>query len=173
MKNVKKMIFLFFLVVIFYFINNKKEYYPIDLSSKCVCSNDGMSVVDYKGPKAQIIWNNGTRSFYCEVREAFYEWVDPLKKKNIKYFYVQDFSYMKWGSYFSNWVLASNTFYVIDSKKYGAMGISYVPFVDVIYADLFVKKYGGINVHFNDITLDVLEKSNDLTQDRVINVCIN
>lgn len=174
----KKLIFLFFLFFVFFLIyfkmnNVKNEFLPVNLLSEHVCSNDGMTIVDYKGPKAQIIWEDGSISFYCEVRESFFVWLDPIKRKKIKSFFVQDFSFIKWGSYLSNWVDASVVFYVIDSSKYGAMGVSYVPFTDIICAELFFTKYGGVIVNFNDITIDILEKSNEILQDRMINFCNN
>ena len=163
-------LFIFFCFFIFIKINDKSDF-PINISNKNICANDGMTIIEYKGPKAQIIWKDGSISFYCEVREAFFEWTNFIKRKRIKKFYVQDFSFIKWGSYTNNWVEACKVVYVIDSIKYGAMGISYVPFTDIIYANLFVDKYQGIIINFDDIIIDVLDKSNEFFKDRILKSC--
>ena len=36
-----------------------------------------------------------------------------------------------------------------------------------------MNKYGGIIVNFEDIILDVLDKSNEILKDRMINYCKN
>ncbi|QQG46859.1 MAG: nitrous oxide reductase accessory protein NosL [Candidatus Azosocius agrarius] len=169
----KKYIVLFLLFISFfvYIKKNEIDSFPVNLSNQNVCSNDGMIIVDYKGPKAQIVWKDGTISFYCDVKEAFFEWIDLVKRKRIKKFFVQDFSSVKWGSYTNNWIEAHKVVYIIDSLKYGAMGISYVPFSDIIYANLFLNKYGGVIVNFDDIIKEVLIKSNEILEDRMINIC--
>ena len=128
-----------------------------------------MIIVNYNGPKAQIIWKDGKRSFYCEVREAFYEYLDKVRGKQILFFYVQDFSNIEWGSYVDKWILASDAFYVIDSKKDGAMGLTYVPFSDYAFASKFLNLYGGKIVKFCDINSDVLSSSSRLLKNRFIN----
>ena len=170
----KKYVFLFFIIVILIFLKHEYNFVaPIILSSKHICANDGMIVIDFKGPKAQILWRDGSVSFYCEVREAFYEWNDIIKRQRIRKFFVQDFSSVKWGSYVGNWTEACKAVYVIDSFKYGSIGISYIPFSDIVYANLFLNKYHGILVNFNDISIDLLDKSNDLLKDRMIDLCVN
>ena len=114
--------------VTYYYVNqtksNNEMVVPINLNKNHICANDSMIIIDYKGPKAQIIWKDNTRSFYCEVREAFYESTDKIKSRNIKSFYVQDFSNLEWDSYNDKWTTAENMYYVIDSEMDGAMGLT-------------------------------------------------
>ncbi|HIH2762311.1 MAG TPA: nitrous oxide reductase accessory protein NosL, partial [Candidatus Azoamicus sp.] len=63
---------------------------PININKNHICACDSMILIDYNGPKAQIIWKDGNRSYYCEVREIFYEINDKIKKKQIKKIFVQD-----------------------------------------------------------------------------------
>lgn len=166
--------FLFFICIILFFIFyiSKKESYnsvPYNLTKKEMCASDSMIIVNYNGPKAQILWKNGSRSFYCEVREAFYESLDKIKKKQILAFYVQDFSDIEWGSYVDKWILASEAFYVIDSKKDGAMGLTYVPFSRYNSASEFFNLYGGEIIEFNAIDTNILSRSSKLLKNRIIN----
>lgn len=164
---------LFFILVIilsFFSSTSKKieNVVPLNLNKNHECVVDSMIIINYNGPKAQILWHNGKRSFYCEVKEAFYEKLDNVKSKQIVAFYVQDFSNLKWGSYINNWILADKAVYVIDSSKDGAMGITYVPFTDYAEASKFLNLYGGKLVKFDDINLDTLFFSSSLMKNRLI-----
>ncbi len=141
---------------------------PINLNKNHICDNDSMIIIDYKGPKAQILWKDNRRSFYCEVREAFYETTNEIKKRNIKAFYVQDFSNIEWDSYIDKWDNAEKMYYVIDSAMDGAMGLTYVPFSDIIAAKNFYEEYGGKLLHYKDINKDTINNSNMLLKDRII-----
>ena len=91
-----------------------------------------------------------------------------MQKKKIKFFFVQDFSRLSWGSYINNWILAKESFFVIDSDKNGSMGITYVPFSDYNNAVAFQFIYGGDIVFFSQISLKNLIKSNELLKNRLL-----
>lgn len=163
-------IFLFIFLSFFYLRSNDKiDVSPLNLNKNHICASDNMIIINYNGPKAQILWNDNSRSFYCEVKEAFYDNLDKIKRKNIKAFYVQDFSDLKWGSYLDKWILAKDAYYVIDSNKDGAMGITYVPFSNFDFANAFLKENGGKLIKFDDITFEVLFNSSKLLKNRLIN----
>lgn len=169
-----RIFYFLFLIFIFifslYFFLNKKTniVIPHNLSKNEICASDSMIIVNYNGPKAQVLWKNGKRSFYCEVRESFYDVLDKVKEKQVLAFYVQDFSNIEWGSYFDKWILASEAVYVIDSSKDGAMGLTYVPFSDYNAAVKFFNLYGGKIIKFSDLNLNVLSQSSKLLKDRLI-----
>lgn len=157
-----------FCFLFFFLKKNDLDIKSVNLNKSQMCASDAMVIIDYKGPKAQILWKNGTRSFYCEAREAFYELTNNLKSRQIKEFFVQDFSGLDWGSYIDKWILAKNSYYVIDSRKDGAMGVTYVPFSDIIFADEFLRLNGGKLLKFEEINLGVLAISNDLLKNRIM-----
>ena len=153
-----------------YFIFNKSnlDISVIDLNKNHICASDSMIIINYNGPKAQIIWKDGSRSFYCEVREVFYELLNEMNKKKIKACYVQDFSNLEWGSYVDKWILADKVYYVINSRKDGAMGLSYVPFSDKHFAENFIELNGGELLKFNEINLNTLNQSANLLKERMM-----
>ncbi len=160
---------LFFILFYYFFLDKKNDIIvPHNLTKDEICVSDSMIVVNYNGPKAQILWKNGKRSFYCEVREGFYDIFDKVKEKQVLAFYVQDFSNIEWGSYIDKWILASEAIYVIDSIKDGAMGLTYVPFSDYESAVKFLNLYGGKIIKFSDLNLNVLSQSSKLLKDRLI-----
>lgn len=151
------------LLLIFYkHKNNEKNITPILLNKNHICANDSMIIINYKGPKAQIIWKDNSVSFFCEVKEAFHEKVIKVKYKNIKKIFVQNFDNLEWGSYTNNWQNAENLYYVIDSSVNGAMGVTYVPFIKIENAKNFQKKNGGKILHFNEINEQTLKESNKI-----------
>ncbi|HFL8819492.1 MAG TPA: nitrous oxide reductase accessory protein NosL [Candidatus Azoamicus sp. OHIO2] len=169
-KNFFFLILSIFIIVIIIFYDNKieKNTTPLNLNNTHICANDSMIILDYKGPKAQIIWKDNSRSYYCEVREAFYESTNKTRIKNIKYFFVQDFSDVEWDSYKDKWMLAQDAYYVIDSNMNGAMGLTYVPFSDINAAKKFHINYGGKLLDYNDITSTTLTDSSILLKNRII-----
>lgn len=166
-------IFLCLILFVFCFFIYKSQYKkieikPINLNKNHICESDDMIIINYHGPKAQIIWKDGSRSFYCEVREAFYESLDKVKNKFILAFYVQDFSNLEWGSYEDKWALAENLYYIIDSSKLGAMGLSYVPFSNLENAKKFLNENGGNLLLFNEINENTLIKSAEILEKKQI-----
>ena len=160
-------IFLFF-IIFFTFNHDKKiNIEAKNLDANCICSSDGMIIIDYSGPKGQILWNDGSRTFYCEAREGFYELFDVLNSKKILAFFVQDFSNVNWGSYVDKWINSKDAIFVIDSSINGAMGVSYVPFSSIDAALNFKNIFGGNILNFSDINLDILIKTNELIKDRI------
>lgn len=143
---------------------------PTKLTRSDTCAADGMILMDFAGPKAQILWKNGKRTYYCEAREAFNVWLDPIKQKRIAAFYVQDFSGLHWGIYAGHWIkwplnkagVKQIVWFVVDSRKLGAMGISYISFTKQQDAVAFQKKYGGHVLTFKQITEAVLQNTRQL-----------
>jgi len=148
--------------------NTNIKIEPINLTNEHSCDCDGMVIVEYKGPKAQILWKNGKRTLYCEVKEAFFEILDDVKGKRVSAIFVQDFSNISWGSYVDKWMKAEDAYYIIDSDKDGAMGITYVPFSIIDEALEFKENNNGKLLNFKDIDIDVLFNSNELMKTRMI-----
>ena len=144
-------------------IFNEINTVPINITNKHSCADDRMILIDYNGPKAQVIWKDNTRSFYCETREVFSQLMNTNNSQRIKAVFVQDFSNLEWGSYTDKWINIEDAFFVINSKKYGAMGISYVPFKSFSAAKLFHKENGGQILQYKQInnkTLYISEQKN-------------
>jgi thiamine biosynthesis lipoprotein len=141
---------------------------PQTLTGAEVCAIDGMILRDYDGPKAQILWRDGQRTFYCEAREAFGEWMDRVRRKRISEFYVQDFGGRGWGNYPDRWIRAQDAVFVIESEKLGAMGSSFASFLDPAEADAFSAQHGGRSLRLTEITPDVYAASQRAHLERMI-----
>jgi thiamine biosynthesis lipoprotein len=140
-------------------VDDGDEASAVALTGAEACAADGMFLRDYEGPKAQILWRDGERTFYCEAREAFAEWLDGIRRNRIVAFYVQDLADQPWGHYPDRWIPAEEAVFVIASDQRGAMGSSFVSFLDRAHADAFVAKHGGRQLRLEEITSDVYAES--------------
>jgi copper chaperone NosL len=131
----------------------------IDLTADATCASDGMMLMEFEGPKAQILWESGERSYFCEAREAFEFWTNPIERNRMDGFFVQDFGGIEWGAHPDRWIRAQDATFVIGSNKLGAMGISYVSFSKPSDASSFQLKHGGRSLLLEEITLTVFESS--------------
>lgn len=158
-------------IIITFFIaikKKQKEITPITIESKHSCALDGMILNFYIGPKAQIIWKNGEVSFYCEAREVFYEWLDPITRKKIAKIFVENFDKSVWNAVIKYpWIEIQQAIFVIDNTKHeGAMFLSYVPFATIECAKKFQEENEGIILKEKEITKKVLQNSDAITMQR-------
>ncbi|MCF6280814.1 MAG: nitrous oxide reductase accessory protein NosL [Candidatus Polarisedimenticolaceae bacterium] len=130
---------------------------PEDLTRSAVCLIDGMILADHPGPKGQAIFKDGQHHFFCDIKGLFSTLYDPNYKMKIKQAFVQDFGQREWGSYDDRWVDVESAFYVMDSKKFGAMGPTLVSYSKRTDADAFAKEFGGTVVAFSEITEELFE----------------
>lgn len=126
----------------------------IDRSTSC--SLDGMILMDYPGPKAQIHYDRGEADFFCDTMEMFSIYLRPEQKKRVKALFTQDMGKTPWEQPIGNWIDAKAAYYVIDSTKPGAMGPTLAAFARIEDAQAFVKHYGGKILKFDEITLNMV-----------------
>jgi copper chaperone NosL len=139
---------------------NSNEYKSHDLQMTTTCSKCGMIIADYAGPHAQIVWKNGRHSFYCDLFEIMPDILNNAESERIGAIYVQK-GFPKKGT-LSGWVNAKKAIYVVNSRKLGSMGISYVPFKYIKNARTFQRKNGGKILRFSQINNEVLEHTRSL-----------
>ena len=138
------------------------------LGRQQVCAADGMILMDFDGPKGQILWKNGDRDFYCEAREALPEWLDAVRRHRIETFFVQDFGGVPWGRYPDRWIDAEDAIFVIGSERMGAMGSSFVSFGSEEGARAFQAEHGGSVVRLSEITREIYAASQRSHLDRLM-----
>lgn len=138
--------------------NSVSDGTPKDLTRSAVCLVDGMILVDHPGPKGQAIFKDGKHHYFCDIKGLFSSLFDPNYKVKIKQAFVQDFGQREWGSYNDRWIDVENALYVMDSKKFGAMGPTLVTFSQRADADSFANKFGGTVVTFSEMTEELFEE---------------
>lgn len=143
----------------------EKAAAPIELTRETSCSLDGMTLLDFPGPKAQIQYSTGAPDFFCSTTEMFSIYLQPEQKKRITGIFTQDMGKTAWENPKGNWFDAKNGFYVLDSKKLGAMGPTLGAFARKEDAEAFARQYGGKVLQFNQVTIEMVSMSGSVLHD--------
>ena len=131
------------------------------------CHVCGMAITGFPGPKGEVITEKQQQVHkFCSTKDMF-SWV--LQPENIKRdhtLYVHDMAQSEWGSPVDTALIdAREAFYVIGSKRMGAMGPTLASFADSKVADGFATEFGGHVKAFADITMSDLNASSPAAMD--------
>lgn len=129
---------------------------PLELTRATACTLDGMLLLDFPGPKAQIHYSQGPTDFFCDTVEMFSIYLRPEQQKRVRALYVQDMGRADWNSPTDHWIDAKTAIYVQGSKKRGSMGPTLVSFALEEQGKAFVEKNGGKIYRFAEITPDMV-----------------
>jgi len=120
--------------------------------SNTACSLDGMMLLDFPGPKAQIRYAEGAPDFFCDLMELFAALQAQEQKRGAFTAFVQDMGETSWDQPRGNWIDAKSALYVVGSKKAGSMGPTFGSFSRIEDAQEFSKTEGGKVLRFEQIT---------------------
>lgn len=124
-----------------------------------------MTLLDFPGPKAQIQYSAGAPEFFCSTMEMFSIYLQPEQKRRITGIFTQDMGKTDWENPKGNWFDAKKGFYVLDSKKLGAMGPTLGAFTRKEDAEAFAKQYGGKVLQFGQVTIEMVSMSGSVLHD--------
>lgn len=130
---------------------------PVEFDDHTVCALDGMSLAEYPGPKAQIQYEGDPApAFFCDTTELFSLYLKPEQVRKISTMYVQDLSKTTWEKPRGAWVDAKAAWYVLGSRKHGAMGPTIASFSVEQDAQNFITAEGGKLYRFEQVTSDLI-----------------
>ncbi len=113
-----------------------------------LCALDGMSIKDYPGPKAQIVFKDGRIDYFCTLAELF---ENDTGRQGVDSSYVQDMGRADWDKPRGHWIPAATAFYVLDSRAQGAMGPTIGTFARQQDAQAFVVREGGRVLDYSQV----------------------
>ncbi len=120
------------------------------------CALDGMLLADYPGPKAQILYDGAPEpEFFCDTMEMFSLYLKPEQARKVKGVFVQNLDKTTWEAPKGAWIDARTAFYVVGSKKRGAMGPTIPSFGSRDGAQKFADANGGKVYPFAEVTSDM------------------
>jgi len=122
-----------------------------------MCALDGMLLLDYPGPKGQILYNDGEREFYCDTVELLSIFLRPEQQRRIRAIFTQDMGKTDWKEPRDHWIDATKAYYVQGSELHGSMGPTFATFANKEDAESFIKKHGGKLLRFEQITIDMVD----------------
>ena len=130
---------------------------PVEIAKDTACALDGMLLADYPGPKAQIHYDGQPApEFFCDTMEMLSMYLRPEQARKVKAAYVQDMGKTEWDAPKGAWIDARSAFYVVGSKKRGAMGPTIPSFGTAADAQKFADGNGGKVLPFAQITPDMV-----------------
>lgn len=126
---------------------------PTEIDARTTCSLDGMTLADYPGPKAQIVYAGEAKpTYFCDTVELFHTVLQPEQVKAIAGIFVQDMGQADWTQPQGHWIDAKTAFYVHGSKRMGSMGPTIASFGLKADADKFAAENGGQVLKFTEVT---------------------
>ena len=133
----------------------------------CLPTLDGMLLGDYPGPKAQIHYAGQPEpELFCDTTEMFSLLLKPEQARKVTAAYVQDLDKTSWDAPKGAWTDAKTAFYVVGSKKRGAMGPTIPSFGTREGAQKFAEAEGGKVYPFAEITPDMARLDGGALQDQ-------
>lgn len=139
---------------------------PLELTAGDSCSLDGMSLLDFPGPKAQIHYATGEPDLFCDTVEMFSIYLQPEQQKRITGIFTQDMARTSWEEPRDNWMDARQMFFVLGSKRHGSMGPTLGSFAEQKDADAFARDFGGKVYRFDEITAGMVDLSGGVVHDQ-------
>lgn len=127
---------------------------PVAMAPDATGHYCGMLLAEHAGPKGQILLASSDKPvWFTSVRDTFTFLSLPEEPKDVAAVYVSNMAKApNWeepGE--TNWILADQAVYVIESNQVGGMGgAEAVPFGDDTAAKSFVAEHGGRIVEFED-----------------------
>lgn len=124
----------------------------VEATRDTACALDGMLLMDYPGPKAQIHYDQGPPDFFCDTVEMFSVYLRPEQMKRVLALYTQDMGRASWDEPRGHWIDAKGAFYVLGSSRRGSMGPTLGAFAREEDARAFSRQYGGKVLRFGEVT---------------------
>lgn len=129
---------------------------PVHIESGDECHVCGMVIEGFPGPKGEVITEKDqhVRKF-CSTRDMFAWMLQPENVNRDHTVYVHDMAQTEWVSPDDTALIdARMAFYVVGSKRDGAMGPTLASFANESGAVAFKKEYGGQVLKYGDITME-------------------
>ncbi|MDD2881126.1 MAG: nitrous oxide reductase accessory protein NosL [Rhodoferax sp.] len=139
---------------------------PVEIDASTTCELDGMLLLDYPGPKGQIHYAGAPAPvFFCDTVELFNTMLQPEQVRKVMAVYVQDMGKTDWEQPRGNWMDATNSFYVLGSKRHGSMGPTIASFADESEAKKFAEQWGGKLLRYAEVKPEMVDMSGGALHD--------
>lgn len=134
----------------------------VAIESSDQCHLCGMMILEQPGPKGEMFSKNDPQvKKFCSARELFAFYLQPENQHRMEALYVHDMAVTPWDAPDDDaFIDARTAHYVYGSEKQASMGLSLASFSDRAAAQAFVERYGGELLSFDQISLELLQKSN-------------
>ncbi|MDL0431379.1 nitrous oxide reductase accessory protein NosL [Marinobacter sp. TBZ242] len=131
---------------------------PVHIESGDECHVCGMAITRFPGPKGEAITAREQQvNKFCSTRDMFSWALQPENAKREHTLYVHDMAQTDWEHPDDTALIdAREAFFVVGSKRTGAMGPTLASFAAEEAAREFAMNYGGQVLSYNNVTMDHL-----------------
>lgn len=129
------------------------EPMPAAIKPGQACAIDGMLLEAHEGPKGQLLRTDGSRAFFCDAKEVFEEWLDPVRQRKVVGVWFQALDRANG----EGWMAPDSLYFVAGSDKMSAMGPMLAPFCEAASAEEFVAAHGGRIIRFEEVAAPLLD----------------
>lgn len=137
-----------------------------DFGTGASCALDGMVLAEYPGPKGQIQYADRDEvEWYCDTLEVLSVLRAPEQVRPLRAAFVQDMAKADWQQPRGHWVDARAAFYVLGSRRKGAMGATAISFAEQAAAQAFIAEHGGKVLRFDEVTAEMADLSGGALHD--------
>lgn len=140
---------------------------PAEVDRNTADAVDGMILLDYPGPKGQILYADGKPDFFCDTVGMFAMFLKPEQQRQVRALFVQDMAQADWNNPVGHWIDAKTAFYVSGSRARGAMGPTLASFAREDAARDFAAKQGGKVLRFDQVTPDMVVLDGGVVKDKM------
>lgn len=135
-----------------------RDLAPIAIESGDECHVCGMIITRFPGPKGEAFVKHQEKpKKFCSTRDLFVWLLQPESEAVVEAVYVHDMEQAAWNAPGSGHLIpAKSAWYVVGSRRQGAMGATLASFANRAAAASFSGEYGGQVLAFSDITLETL-----------------
>lgn len=141
---------------------------PREPGRETVCALDGMILLDYPGPKAQIHYDQGEPDYFCDTVEMFAIYLRPEQKRRVTGIFTQDMGRADWSEPRGHWIDAKSALFVVGGRKHGSMGPTIAPFSRREDAEAFAREHGGKVLRFDEVTFDMVSLDGGVVSDALM-----
>lgn len=134
---------------------------PAELTDTDQCHLCGMIIEDFPGPKGELALKTDSQvRKFCSNRDMFAFYLQPENRQRLSVIYVHDMAKSPWAHPDDDYFIdARNAYYVYGSSKQASMGTALASFGSKAAAAEFADAFGGRQISFNDITVELLQQS--------------
>lgn len=132
---------------------------PVAFRADDECHVCGMLIARFAGPKGEAyVSRRETPLKFCSTRDLFAWLLQPETAAVVGAIYVHDMAQTDWRHPDDTRLIdARSAWYVVGSRRRGAMGPTLASFARRDAAQAFADRYGGRLLRFDEITLSVFE----------------
>lgn len=135
------------------------NYEPIAIEPGDECHVCGMIITRFPGPKGEAFVRHQSNVMkFCSTRDLFTWLLQPETASQVEAVFVHDMARNDWDKPGDTPLIdAHAAWYVVGSRRMGAMGPTLASFAERADAEAFSEQYGGRMVGFDAIDLALLE----------------